>query len=314
MKKLHFFFAFLVMSFSLFGQEIKTTTSKKNINVGEPFNIKFEVEISTKDEIKVQAEKDSLHVFKLNEETKAKEKAYITILNSSEPKQEKIQGKQYWIFNYEVIAFEPATFFLPPKKFKINGKSIESNPVMIPITLVKKIKDVEFYDIQESYTELPSPFFENAKQVVIWGLLIIIILVLGLLYYFLIYKKQHKEEAIDSQPSGLERKKAALAELEKLMQQSLWEKDQLKEHFTEVSLITRRFLSHEMDQSFRERTSLETQLILRKKGLYESQLRPLGLILNVSDMVKFAKSSLGEEGVLSVYQETKKFIEDFQIN
>ena len=88
----------------------------------------------------------------------------------------------------------------------------------------------------------------------------------------------------------------------------------MKQHFTELSLIVRRYISKEMGNSYLEKTSLEIQLFLRKKGYREGLTKPLGLILNVSDMVKFAKSSVEKEGIFKVYKDAKSFIEKFEKN
>ncbi len=311
-KKSYFFLFLLLVNHSVFAQELKTSVSKKNINVGEPFRVEFELLPNGDETIKFSPEKDSVLVFMLNDSTKQRDTAYFEVLSYSSPQKEKIQGKYYWKFGYELMGFEPGYFFFPPKQFVTNGKRQMSNPVLIPIALMEKDINVDLYDIEENFSELPSPFIENLKRVVLWSLLVVVLIVMAAIYYFLFYKKRAKStnEGLIHAPNN---KKEALHALNELMKKELWEKDQLKEHFTEISLITRKYLSKETRHSFMERTSLETQLILKKKGMNQSQLEPLGLILNVSDMVKFAQSSLGKEGIISVYQVTKKFIEEFEI-
>ncbi len=311
MKRVVLFFLVIISHFSSLAQEMKTIVAKEKVLVGEPFAVKFELEVKPSDEKKIYPSFDSLLVFKVNNKSDQKDSSYFDIISNLDSRIEKIQGKIYWTSSYDVIGFEEGYFIIPPQEFKLNGEKVMSSPKMISLSLMTKKKDVDFYDIEESYTELPSPFYENMKQFVWWGLLVLVLIILGLLFYFFIYKKRSKEEEFFPEPVDF--KTSAIAQLDELMKKELWEKEELKTHFTEISFIARRYLSKETKQSFMEKTSLETQLILRKKGVHENQLKPLGLILNVSDMVKFAQSSLEREGIWSVYQETKKFIEDFNV-
>jgi hypothetical protein len=311
MMKNTFFLAFIFLAFLANAQEITSRTNKKNIQVGEPFNLEFEIEIDSKDKIKFSPKKETIRVAKTNKEQSISDSATIDILTYSSTPNENIQGKNYWKANYEMICFEEGWYIFPPQEFIINGKVLQSSPELIIVSLVAKQKGVDIYDIEESFQELPSPFFENVKQILFWSILAIVLIALGLSYYFFVYKKKPKEEK--SIVKALTQKEMAINELNILMKKELWEKDQLKEHFTQVSLIVRRFLSAEIGESLMERTSFETHLILRKKGFSDEKLKPLDLMLNVSDMVKFAQSTLEKEGIFSVYQDTKSFIENFEI-
>jgi len=90
----------------------------------------------------------------------------------------------------------------------------------------------------------------------------------------------------------------------------MWRNNQEKEHFTELSLIIRRFLNEEFNNRFEGKTSFEIQMILRKEHFSSKQLNDLGLILNVSDMVKFAKSSVEEEGIQAIYLKAVEFVNE----
>lgn len=311
MKNTFFLLSLLFVAFLSNGQEIISKTNKKNIQVGEPFTLEFEFEIKSTDQVKFEPKQETIKVAKTNKEKSISDSASIDVLSFSSNPEEKIQGKYYWKGNYELICFEEGWYIFPPQTFVINGKTVQSSPELIIVDLVAKKKGVDIYDIEESFQELPSSFYENAKQIILWSVLVIALIAIGLLYYFFVYKKKPKEEKTEKKE--LTRKELAINELNILMKRELWEKEQLKEHFTQVSLIVRRYLSAEIGESLMERTSFETQLILRKKGFSEDKLKPLELMLNVSDMVKFAQSSIAKEGIFSIYQETKTFIENFEI-
>lgn len=312
MKKTLIFFLFVWCFTSGFSQEVKTTLSKAKVELGEPFQIRFELEIKAKDKISFNPQTKQVAILKNIKNSLQKDTVFLDITGPFEEKNEKIQGKLYWQGNYTVTCFEEGMFVVPPSAFRLNGKAIMSNPVLLVVHLVPKKENVDLYDIEETFTEIPSPFYEQVKRIISWSLLFL--LVIAIVIFFIVFLRKQKTKPVEEvRPSQADLKSAAIAELNVLMRKELWKNDELKTHFTELSLIVRRYLSKELGHSFLEKTSFEIQFLLRNKNYPERWLRPLGLILNVSDMVKFAQSSLQQEGVFSIYDEAKKFIEEFDL-
>lgn len=304
------FFLLFIISSSSIGQEIKTNTNTENLHVGEPFTLEFEMEIHPEEELNWITKKDSIRLVRTNKEKSISDSTAFEILGESSFEKEKIQGKTYWKGRYTLIGFEEGWFILPPQKFTFKGKTILSNPKLIILSLLEKKKDLDIYDIEESFEELPSAQKEFVQKTLFW--LLILVALIGLAYFILRYIKKTKPATPESDTNTENAKDIALSELTALMEKELWEKEELKMHFTEVSFIVRRYLTKVFDQSFLERTTEETDLILRKKGVDTQKLKPLELILNVADMVKFAKSSVNKEGIFAIYQKTKNFIEEFE--
>ncbi len=314
MKKTLLFFVLLFIANLSIAQEVKATLSKKNVQLGEYFQIQFEIEIQSEDKIIYAPQKEKLVALASKKNSIEKDTFYLEINGAFLEKNEKIQGKLFWQGTYTVTSFEEGLFVIPPHAFRLNGKAIMSNPLLLQVNLVAKKKDVDLYDIEESFEELPSPFYEQAKKVILWSLFTLLLIGLVFGYILFLRKKSKQQEVVPTPPNSNTIKKMAIADLNALMEQKLWEKDELKEHFTQLSLIARRYLGKEMGSSYLEKTSLEIQLLLRKKGCPERWLQSLGLILNVSDMVKFAKSSVEAEGIYSIYDMAKSFIEEFEIS
>ncbi len=92
----------------------------------------------------------------------------------------------------------------------------------------------------------------------------------------------------------------------------MWRNGLEKEHFTELSLIVRELLNNQYKNQFVGKTSFELQLILRKEHFSAQLLNDLGLILNVSDMVKFAQSSVEEDGIQAIYAKAVEFVNEME--
>ncbi|MDG1346921.1 MAG: BatD family protein [Crocinitomicaceae bacterium] len=314
MKYLLLFTGFILLGFSPVSYGVEAKANKKNVQVGEQFQVKFEIQIASNKTVVFQPEKTVLKAVRTNRSTNKQYTIELDVTGFFLEERDKIQGKEYWIGTYTLTSFEEGIIVIPKFKFNVNGKALSSNPVMIFVDLMPVDKKVDLHDIEENFIELKVPFFEKYERIIWW---LVLIAVLGILVaaYFLFLKKMKPEKAEEEIVlTTNERRGVAIAQLTALMEKELWAKDELKQHFTELSLIVRRYISKEMGTSYLEKTSLEIQLFLRKKGYREGLIKPLGLILNVSDMVKFAKSSVEKEGVFKVYQDAKSFIEEFEKN
>lgn len=103
----------------------------------------------------------------------------------------------------------------------------------------------------------------------------------------------------------------ALRELSVLRSQELWQKGEVKEYYSRLSDILRRYLDNRYGISSPELTTDETIRMLQKASVTTgAQMSIIKEILSLSDMVKFAKyvpdSSLHEK----CYEDALKFVEE----
>lgn len=314
MKYLLLLTGFIFLGFSPVSYDVVAKANKKNVQVGEQFQVKFEIQIAANKKVEFQPEKTTLKVVKTNRSTNKQDTIELDVTGFFLEERDKIQGKEYWIGTYTLTSFEEGIIVIPEFKFNVPGEALSSNPVMIFVDLMPVDEKVDLHDIEENFIELKIPFFEKYEREIWWLVLIAVLGILIAIYFLFLKKfKPVKVEEVIVLTTN-ERRSAAISELTVLMEKELWAKDEMKQHFTELSLIVRRYISKEMGNSYLEKTSLEIQLFLRKKGYREGLTKPLGLILNVSDMVKFAKSSIEKEGIFKVYKDAKSFIEEFEKN
>ena len=80
-------------------------------------------------------------------------------------------------------------------------------------------------------------------------------------------------------------------------------------HYIELSFILRKYLSERFGIHLLEKTTIEAQLILKQYGLSEKLLSEIGIILNGSDMVKFAKSAPEEKIIRANLDDCRNIVE-----
>ena len=216
-----------------------------------------------------------------------------------------IKGKRFWKGSYVLVPWDEGIYQLAAQKVNINDIDVTLPGTELNARLVVQKEGGKIYDIEETYTELPeepSIFVSFLKK---WGwvVLSIIGLTLFLLWFFRRQKSSKSEENL------LTLKEKTLQSILQLEQKRLWEKNELKEHYIGLSFILRQYLSERFGIHLLEKTTIEAQLILKQYGLTEKLLSEIGLILNGSDMVKFAKSAPEEKIIRANLDDCRSIVE-----
>jgi hypothetical protein len=127
-------------------------------------------------------------------------------------------------------------------------------------------------------------------EIMPWILGAALLIVLGYFGY-LVYRNYMKKgdlgpEEIISEPAHI----IAFRELEKLLQEKLWQDGQVKLYYTRLTEIIRQYLDNRFGISSLELTTSETLHELKKSGFREEEsFGMLKKILSAADLVKFAK-------------------------
>ncbi|MGJ8661605.1 MAG: BatD family protein, partial [Bacteroidota bacterium] len=299
----------LLMSTSLFAQKAESKFSSTTVSLGEEFVLTLEIECGPNDKIDYQPMDKFIKAFRAKPEDKFPDTLNLEILSPFSSKKEKIQGKTYWQGKYSLIAFDTGYLILPPTSIKFNGNPLEIPPALLRVSLMSKNKNIDMYDIEESFAKLPEAPTDWIGLLKKYGFWLLAIICVILVVYFAFFKNKKKPTNISKENEISSQEKTRIA-LNSLMAKQMWRQNLEKEHFTELSLIIRNFLNEEFNNRFESKTSFEIQLILRKEHFSSKQLNDLGLILNVSDMVKFAQSSVEEEGIQSIYRKAVEFVNE----
>jgi len=252
--------------------KISASTDSAQYKIGQWILLHVDAELPQAVDSLVVAAKDSLGAFE------------ILNLESFPP----ASGHQRWTFRLTI--FDTGAVFIPPVPFTYKSQrdsvvhTAYSNPtslsiVGIPVDLKGDIKDIK--------PPLDAPWkFEDLLPYLI-ALLIIALAAPG--YYYYRKWKRRREEAFVPLKPAIPPGQAALTALRILEDKHLWQQGKVKEYYSEVTEIVRRFLEDQHGLLALESTSDEIMQQLRQLPEAQAFIREFRSFFTAADLVKFAK-------------------------
>lgn len=198
---------------------------------------------------------------------------------------------QKQIQSYTITSFDSGSYRIAPKWFKLNldGRidSVPTNGVTLNVFTMQ-------IDTTKGPTDIKMPYDApiTLKEVTPYMLGAILI---GALLFLILYsiKRKKKGKPLFVLPSKPKEPAhvIALRELDRIKSEKIWQKDKIKQYYSEVTETLRTYIEERFDIPAMEQTSEETieSFRLRKELLSEKQFMKLSRILTVADLVKFAK-------------------------
>lgn len=296
----------ILFSFLGFGQRLGANISESVLYIGQPVTITYS--LSTE-------KNDSLIFIPKTETIKAKSVTKTGTLSSEGVDFEItdefidtfiIDGKiKRWVGQYVVTAWDSGLYIIPGPNIIINDSAYQFSDLTVSCMLVDPIDGIDLYDIKENFADIPPKPFSiiDFLKTHWWWLTIITV---GIIIYIIIRRRNKEEPEEIEKPKSLRQR--TLIAIEALEKAKLWEKNQLKEHFVELSMILRMYLTSRYNISLMEKTTYETKLLLTQKGLNEDTVDVIARILSESDMVKFAKSQPDAISILRVSTLAKQIV------
>jgi hypothetical protein len=211
----------------------------------------------------------------------------------------------------EVYAFDSATLYVPPFPFVVApGDTAWTNALALKVIVP--------FDVEvdpEKYCDIKAPLKPEFVWMdyvgwVLWPLLALVV-VAAVVYYFVYYRPRHHRERIETPKPAvvLPPHEVALAALQALESKKLWQEGHVKRYYTELTDILRAYMDGRFKVSTMEQTSDEILQTMRlTDGITNSSLQNLRQVLQLSDLVKFARlKPLADENQLSLVN-AKMFI------
>jgi hypothetical protein len=257
---------------------VKAGLDTNAILIGDQVNLSFEV----------QKDKNYVIDFPLLSDTITKG---IEILNTSPV--DTAQGDEgRTVLTQEVLitSFDSGKYILPPLPFtwRNNDKSdtLYSSPVeltvyTVPVDTTEEIKPIKMP------MEAPVTFAE------IWPyfLMGILVLVIGLFVYWYIKRRKANKPVFRIEKPKEPAHRVALRDLDKLSEEKLWQKNEIKLFYTRLTNIIRKYLEERFGVYAMEETTGEIMRDIKKGYVDDQQLQSvLYELLSLADMVKFAKN------------------------
>lgn len=134
-------------------------------------------------------------------------------------------------------------------------------------------------------------------------------LVLCLVAWYYWRKRKSKPEIVEAPPAiVLSPDVWALGELEILSQRSLWQRGEIKAYYTQLTDIFREYLEKQFHIRAQEQTTDEIQKQLSKQNLSVERVRDVGDLLEIADLIKFAKADPGTNVHEQAIERVRTFI------
>ena len=199
--------------------------------------------------------------------------------------------KNKLVKRYLLTGFDSGSFYIPNQAIFINKKAHFTDSLLIKIATVE-VDSTTIYPVK-GIEEEPMTLKDYTPKF-IWSFVIIGIILLGILAYYL-YKKYHKKKkqivAVPLKPPFEE----AVEKFEILDGKNLWQKEQTKQYYIELTevvraYIGRRFQIHTLEATTEELLKyLKIKIKKQKNKIKRSLIQQLEDFLKHADFVKFAK-------------------------
>jgi hypothetical protein len=303
MKKVLLFLSCFIQAI-FFAQQPAVRISKDVTLIGKPFDLIYSIELEGKDNFQFSPQQGTFKakITQAENAVNALDFQEIEILKFSDTIVRK-DGKKTWIGMYELCAWDSGLVVLEGQQGVLNDSTIGFSSAYIKVNLVEHEKGRELFDIKESFLELEDEtnYWDIFLRYFSWWVLPLV----ALLIFYFVKKKKNQVPNYEPEISLREKTLTAIKALEKA---ELWRKNQIKEHFVELSFILRSYLTARYDVNLLDKTTSETRILLKAKGLDKELLDTISRLLNHADMVKFAASEPTEILIEKSFHELKQLV------
>lgn len=191
-----------------------------------------------------------------------------------------------------LTSFDSGYYVIPPVKIKYaeSGDTtiniVETEPYLLNVFTVK-------VDTTQAIKPIKGPIKASYtfREILPWVLLgIILIIVTGLVIYYFRRKKKNLPVFKPKPKPKLPPYQLALTALEKLRKDKLWQQGLIKNYHTELTDIIRQYIEGRFGINAVEMTTWDILNAIRKMSIDKNNKEQLKEILELADMVKFAKA------------------------
>jgi len=177
-----------------------------------------------------------------------------------------------------ITSWDSGSYYIPPVKFSATSKS---NALIINVLLPNIDANSELKDIK-------GPLDDNIGWSDIWPWLVLILIILLSIFTYKKYFNKKKKTVVVKKNIQTPAHVLALNALKKLENKKLIDKKDIKEYYSSISEIIRRYIENRFNFPALELTTYEILDIITANIKKEESIS-LKNILEISDLVKFAK-------------------------
>lgn len=194
-----------------------------------------------------------------------------------------------WVQNFTLVTFDSASLILPPLSVRLHlGETAATNPLQLMVVPTVAEAEVDtmapIRDIERS----------SSNWLDYWPWLVGGLVLLLILRRLLRRKKKVAPPAVAvamPTPPPAPIHAEALQKITLLEQKRLWEKDQIKEYYAELSLIVREYLEKRYGVPALESTTMEIEQLLKTTDFPRVLNLAIQDLLSKADLAKYAQAS-----------------------
>ncbi len=221
-----------------------------------------------------------------------------------------------------ITSFDSGYFEIPPTDFKFRHINDSNYFTTSTGTLYLQVYVPEV-DTTQAFKAIVEPIKEpyTFREILPWiiGVTAAILLII-LIIYFIVKRKKNQPIFKRKPKPTLPAHVLAINKLEELRLAKIWQSGHLKKYYSELTDIVREYMVNRYNFEAPEMTSYEIITKLHEFEINEDAMGKMEGMLNLSDMVKFAKAvptalenDLGLTHCVDFVNETKKVAEPAQI-
>ncbi|HZY39591.1 MAG TPA: hypothetical protein VFE53_23205 [Mucilaginibacter sp.] len=190
--------------------------------------------------------------------------------------------------SYTITSFDAGNYALPAFSIGSENGVVKTNQVSLQVETVKVDTTKAIYDIKQplavSYTWLD---WLHDNWYWIAGPLLLIALIVGLVLYM--RKRPGPVPVVKVVEPAIPAHVVAINKLKELRDKKLWQEEQVKQYYIELSDIVREYLEKRYTIKTHEKTTDEILASLKRIAITDANRDNLKQLLVLSDLVKFAK-------------------------
>jgi len=195
---------------------------------------------------------------------------------------------------YLITSFDSGYYALKPFQFTIDAVPAESNALLLEVHTVDVDTTKGFKDIKEikaetyTFKEKVKDFFDWLLEH--WYIPLALLVAIAVLVYYWIKKRKKKKPVVTAPEIILPLHEQLLKDLEALDAQQLWQRNQVKQYCVALTDLLRTYVEKRYKVKALEQTTVQLVHNLSTSGIPTEALQVLKNILELADMVKFAKA------------------------
>lgn len=188
-----------------------------------------------------------------------------------------------------LTSFDTGYWAIPPFHFELNGRAMETEPMLLQVQGVELDSTLAPRDIKDIY-ELPFSLTHWMREHWKWIACGACVLALAALILWLVLRKKKQAPVKEVPVIEIPIDRRTIEALHALEKQRLWQNGEHKAYYSRLTDLVRGYIEERYRVPALESTTDELLQELRVSPLTDDQRSRLSNMLHLADMVKFAKT------------------------